>query len=60
MNSLEPGFEEQLIESTVQHVSKHATDTAVSSKPVGYVRAKVYGRCILVKSLVDSGNLLLI
>ena len=57
MNSLEHSSEEQLLAAAVQHVTKPAPPSNGTQRPVGYIRAKVYGRCVLVKSLVDSGNL---
>jgi hypothetical protein len=50
--------EDVTVEASVQHVQKSIPVQATQAgKPVGFIRAKVFGRAVLVKTLIDSGNL---
>jgi len=51
-------YEDATVDAAVQHVHKSSTTPRTpAGKPVGFIRAKIFGRAILVKSLIDSGNL---
>ena len=47
------------IYNAVQHVNnlKVHKETSVPRRPVGYIRAKIFNHSVLIKTLIDSGNL---
>ena len=58
LGSVSKEDEDFILNTSVHYVHKlKQQESSSTGKPVGYIRAKVYNKSILVKALVDSGNL---